>query len=238
MGKDKLKRFEENETFKNLFQPPPGVMYEKDFDLKGKWHEKYFKNNNPITLEIGCGKGEYTTGLAKMFPDRNFIGIDFKGARLWRGCKTAIENNLDNVAFIRNKIEFVGSFFDTDEISEIWITFPDPQSKKYKKRLTSARFLNNYSKFLKKNSIINLKTDSVLMHLFTLDIVKYNNLELLYANSDIYNTSEVDKLLEIKTHYEKLFLEENKKITYMKFRIDKDVEITNNKDFKFEETVK
>lgn len=237
MGKDKLKRFEENKTFKNLFQPPPGEMRNNDFELKGKWNEKYFKNNNPITLEVGCGKGEYTTALAKVFPDRNFIGIDFKGARLWKGCKTAIENKLDNVAFIRNKIEFINSFFDTNEVSEIWITFPDPQPKKLKKRLTSARFLNIYSNIMNKNGTINLKTDSVLMYKFTLDIIKHNNLKLIYENNDIYSSSNTDKLLDIKTHYEKLFLNENKKITFTKFTLSEN-EIINNNDFEFEEADK
>ena len=196
-------------------------MFNNDFELKGKWNKKYFENNKPIILEVGCGRGEYTTGLAEKFPNKNFIGIDYKGARLWRGCKTAMENNMKNVAFIRNKIELVCSFFDENEVDEIWITFPDPQPKKQKKRLTSGRFINNYSKLLKKEGIINLKTDSQLMYKYTIDIIKYNKLELIFATDNLYGENiKKTETHEIKTHYEKKFLAENKKINYLKFKIN------------------
>ena len=237
MGKDKLKRFEENATFEMLFQPSPGVMLNNDFEMKGKWHSDFFKNENPIVLEIGCGKGEYTTGMAEKFPDKNFIGIDFKGARLWRGCRTSIEKGLKNVAFIRNKIEFINSFFTENEVSEIWVTFPDPQRKKQKKRLTSARFLNNYTKILKENGITHLKTDSVLMHEFTKEIIKINNLETLFATNDLYNSDYESDILDIKTHYENLFLAEGKKITYIKFKLNKNTEIINPEERDFEENI-
>ncbi len=221
MGKDKLKRFAENETFEHLFQPVADEMYRNDFHMKGRWHNEYFKNSNPIVLEVGCGKGEYTTSLAEKFPDTNFIGIDFKGARLWKGCKAVADKQMNNVGFIRNKIEFVNSFFSDNEISEIWITFPDPQPKKQKKRLTSSRFLNNYNKILKENGFIHLKTDSVLMHEYTKEILKHNDLEIIQNTDDLYNYNADEYLTGIQTHYEKLYLKENKKITYLKFELNK-----------------
>lgn len=221
MGKDKLRRFKENETFPFLFQPTPDEMYRNDFHLKGKWNKEFFQNNNPIVVELGCGKGEYTTGLAQRYPNKNFIGIDLKGARLWRGCKTVMDNRLTNVAFIRNKIEFVASFFAENEISEIWVTFPDPQPKKQRKRLTSSRFLNNYSKILKPEGTVNLKTDSKLMHLYTLEIIKDNNLNAIFASDDIYAFPERDEILDIKTFYEQKFLAQGIKITYVKFNLEK-----------------
>lgn len=230
MGKDKLRRFKENESFPFLFQPTPDEMYRNDFILKGKWGKDFFLNENPIIVELGCGKGEYTTGLAQQFPDKNFIGIDLKGARLWRGCKTVMENRLANVAFIRNKIEFVASFFAENEISEIWITFPDPQPKKQRKRLTSSRFLNNYSKILKPEGSVNLKTDSRLMHLYTLEIIKENKLNTIFASDDIYSVAQRDEILDIKTFYEKKFLDKGMKITYVKFNLEKEKNYIEPKD--------
>lgn len=217
MGKNKHKRFEENKTFSFLFQPSAQEMYESDFHLKAKWNQEFFKNSNPIILEVGCGKGEYTTGLAEMNPDKNFIGIDIKGPRLWRGCKTVKEKEMKNVAFIRNKVEFLESFFNKNEISEIWITFPDPQPKKIKKRLTSARFLSIYSNIMKENGPVHLKTDSVLMYEFTQEIIQLNKLEMLRSCSDLYIEDEKSELTQIKTYYEKSFLEKGTKITYTKF---------------------
>ncbi|MCF6185817.1 MAG: tRNA (guanosine(46)-N7)-methyltransferase TrmB [Bacteroidales bacterium] len=227
MGKNKLKRFKENETFEHLFQPSAKEMYEKDFFLKGKWGENFFKNNNPIILEVGCGKGEYTVGLAKKNPDKNFIGIDIKGPRLWRGSKTVKEENLKNVAFIRNKVEFLSSFFAENEINEIWITFPDPQPKKMKKRLTSARFLEIYSKILSPNGIIHLKTDSILMHEFTKEILKLNKLNILYSTDNLYETDIKNETTEIKTFYERKFLEDGMKITYLKFNLNEKTKFIN-----------
>ncbi|NPA67672.1 MAG: tRNA (guanosine(46)-N7)-methyltransferase TrmB [Chlorobi bacterium] len=227
MGKNKLKRFKENETFKHLFQPPAKEMYQKDFFLKGKWNKEYFKNENPIILEVGCGKGEYTTGLALKNPGKNYIGIDIKGPRLWRGAKTVKEQNIKNVAFIRNKVEFLTSFFAENEISEIWITFPDPQIKKMKKRLTSARFLELYSNILKPEGFIHLKTDSLLMHEFTKKIIELNNLELITATDDLYSSKLSGEVKEIKTFYEQKFLDEGLKITYLKFRLNKKTNFIN-----------
>jgi tRNA (guanine-N7-)-methyltransferase len=227
MGKDKLQRFAENETFDFLFQPRPHEMYKHDFFLKGKWNSAFFKNDNPITLEIGCGKGEYTTGMAQMFPNRNFIGIDYKGARLWRGCKTTQEKSLTNVAFIRNKIEFLNAFFGEDEISEIWITFPDPQIKKDKKKLSSERFLNIYKTLLQKDGKIFLKTDSVHLYDFTQELIKLNDIPLIFASKDIYGEKQSDRCYNIQTFYEKQFLAEDKKITLTEFILEKNKEYIN-----------
>ncbi|MCF6365402.1 MAG: tRNA (guanosine(46)-N7)-methyltransferase TrmB [Bacteroidales bacterium] len=227
MGKNKLKRFEENKTFLHLFQPSPQEMYEGDFHLKGCWNKKFFKNNNPIVLEVGCGKGEYTVGLAKKNKNINYIGIDIKGPRLWKGSKIVQEEDIKNVAFIRNKVEFLKSFFSENEIREIWITFPDPQKRKMKKRLTSARFLEIYSNILNHEGIIHLKTDSVLMHEFTKEIIQLNKLDLLYKTDNIYNTSTKNELTQIKTYYEQKFIEKGLKITYLKFKLNNKLNFEN-----------
>jgi tRNA (guanine-N7-)-methyltransferase len=220
MGKNKLKRFLENNTFPHLFQPSPEIMYTHDFHLKGKWNSEFFKTNQPIILEVGCGKGEYTVGLAQRHPENNYIGIDIKGPRLWRGSKTVSEMGLHNVAFIRNKVEFLNSFFSENEIMEIWITFPDPQPVKFKKRLTSARFLEIYSKLLVHNGFIHLKTDSDLFYEFTHKIIKKNNLEIVYSTSDLYHSDYMAPEYDIKTFYEQKFLQINKKINYIKFSLN------------------
>ncbi|MEA2042319.1 MAG: tRNA (guanosine(46)-N7)-methyltransferase TrmB [Bacteroidota bacterium] len=227
MSKNKLAKFAENETFDHLFQPRPHTMLKDDFFLKGKWRKEYFKNNNPIVLEVGCGKGEYTTGLAQLFPSKNFIGIDYKGPRLWKGCKTTEEKNLTNVAFIRNKIEFINSFFAENEIDDIWITFPDPQAKKDKKKLTSERFLNNFNTILKPGGKIRLKTDSKHLYEFTKKIIKLNAIELVFDSPDIYGENKVGEAHNIKTFYEKQFLTEAKEITLLKFKLEKDIDYKN-----------
>ncbi|MDR0659847.1 MAG: tRNA (guanosine(46)-N7)-methyltransferase TrmB [Prevotellaceae bacterium] len=221
MGKDKYKRFLENQTFTLLHQPAFEEVFNKDFHLKGHWHSRFFNNANPIVLELGCGKGEYTVAMARMFPDKNFIGIDIKGARMWRGAKTATEEQLPNVAFVRTRIEFIRSIFGENEISEIWITFPDPQMKsnRRKKRLTAAGFLNNYRTFLQPNGIVHLKTDSQFLHEFTKRIIAENKFIRLECCNDIYGTSYANELLSIKTAYEKEFLSQGLPITYLKFNI-------------------
>jgi len=220
MGKDKLQRFKENETFTLLHQPAFETIFRRDFHLKGNWHGTFFNNANPIVLELGCGKGEYTVALARKYPEKNFIGIDIKGARLWRGAKTATMEQMANVAFIRTRIDCIESFFAAGEVSEIWITFPDPQVKNVRKRLTSTLFLSRYRKFLQAGGIIHLKTDSQLLHEYTKALVIHNQLELLEADADIYNSGRADELLSIKTHYEQLFLKQGLPITYLCFRID------------------
>lgn len=221
MGKDKLKRFAENETFNSLYQPSFEEIFHKDYNLKGKWNSQVFHNSNPIVLELGCGRGEYTIDLAREFPQNNFIGIDIKGARLWRGAKTAETEHLKNVAFLRTRIEFIDSIFATDEVSQIWITFADPQIKRDNKRLTNVVFLERYLKFLKNGGIIHLKTDSRFLHEYTLALAQQNELDILEINKDIYGTGRADNILSIKTHYEKQYLERGVPITYLSFRLEK-----------------
>ncbi|MDX1362722.1 tRNA (guanosine(46)-N7)-methyltransferase TrmB [Arenibacter latericius] len=220
-SKNKLKRFKENETFDNVIQPTREEVVSGQFQHKGKWNE-FFGNNNPIVLELGCGKGEYTVGLAKQNTEKNFIGIDIKGARFWRGAKTAIEKEIKNAAFIRSQIELIDQLFAKDEVSEIWITFPDPQIKykRTKHRLTNARFLEKYKSILKEEGTVNLKTDSEFMHGYTLGLLHGSGLEVLYANHDVYkNEGSPKEVLEIQTFYEKQYLEKGKPITYIKFRV-------------------
>lgn len=219
-SKDKLKRFAENETFACLVQPSTSELLEGDHPYKGRWGEVMFHNSNPIVLELGCGKGEYTVSLARRFPARNFIGIDIKGARLWRGARTATEESIPNVAFIRTRIEFIGSLFAAGEISEIWITFADPQEKKARKRLTHPIFLNRYASFLAPGGRIHLKTDSRLLHYYTLALARHNNLTVDMHDDDIYGHGVADEILSIKTFYEQSFLAKGIAITYMRFALD------------------
>ncbi|MCK0161507.1 tRNA (guanosine(46)-N7)-methyltransferase TrmB [Allomuricauda sp. F6463D] len=219
-SKNKLKRFKENETFGNVVQPTREDVL-AGFEHKGNWGS-FFGNNNPIVLELGCGKGEYTVGLAKRNPNKNYIGIDIKGARFWRGAKTAIEQELSNVAFLRTQIELVDHLFGADEVSEIWITFPDPQIKykRTKHRMTNPVFLERYKKILKPEGVINLKTDSEYMHGYTLGIIQGLGHEILYANHDVYkNEGSPSEVLEIQTFYENQYLENGKPITFIQFRI-------------------
>jgi tRNA (guanine-N7-)-methyltransferase len=221
-SKNKLKRFKENETFSNVFQPTREEVISNQLPLKGKWRTDFFKNNNPIVLELGCGKGEYSVGLAERNSNKNFIGIDIKGARFWRGAKTAVENGINNVAFLRTQIELIEHCFDTDEVDEIWITFPDPQIKykRTKHRMTNAEFLNNYKKILKPNGLMHLKTDSEFMHGYTLGLLHGLGHEVLYANHNIYkNEGAPADVTSIQTFYESQYLEVNKPITYIQFRI-------------------
>lgn len=221
-SKNKLKRFNENATFKNVVQPTRQEIENGSFVLKGKWAE-HFGNKNPIVLELGCGKGEYTIGLARMNPNTNYIGLDIKGARLWRGAKTALEEKLNNVAFLRTQIELVDQLFADNEIMEIWITFPDPQIKykRTKHRMTNEVFLKKYKKILIKNGLVHLKTDSEFMHGYTLGLLHGTDNEVLYANHDVYkNEGSPKEVLTIQTFYEKQYLEKGKPITYIKFRLN------------------
>ena len=221
-SKNKLKRFSENETFTNVFQPTREEVVGDQFPLKGKWSSDFFKNDNPIVLELGCGKGEYSVGLAERFPEKNFIGIDIKGARFWRGAKTAVESGMNNVAFVRTQIELINHIFAENEVSEIWITFPDPQIKykRTKHRMTNAEFLERYKKILKPSGLIHLKTDSEFMHGYTLGLLHGLGHEVIYANHNIYkNEGAPAEVTGIQTFYESQYLEVNKSITYIKFRI-------------------
>ena len=220
-SKNKLKRFNENLKFSNLFQPNRDDLISNSFELKGKWNS-FFKNDNPIVLELGCGKGEYTTELAKSNADKNYIGIDIKGARIWKGAKDSIQNKLNNVCFIRTQIELIDKIFDEKEISEIWITFPDPQLKiqRKKHRLTNSKFMSQYKKILKSNGEINLKTDSEFLHGYTLGLIEGMGIDPIFSNHDIYSNNNAPiEALKIKTFYEKKFIK-SKKITFLKFKFD------------------
>jgi tRNA (guanine-N7-)-methyltransferase len=246
VGKNKLARWAELETFSNVVQPEPSFSTGSDHVLKGNWNAEIFGNNNPIILELGCGKGEHTLGLSDLFPGCNFIGVDIKGARIWRGAKTACEKQLINVAFLRTRIEFINSFFGPDEIDEIWLTFPDPHpgKKNSNKRLTCPWFLNKYRNFLKDRGIIHLKTDNKELYNYTLKLVTDNALELLFTTDDmdsmrlnktivpvnlysfpsdpVYMERTSTAIISIRTHYELKFLEEGMKISYLAFRLEKD----------------
>ena len=228
MGKNKLARWTELGSYDNVIQPEIEDVSGKDHPIKGRWNQDLFKNGNPITIELGCGKGEYTVGLANNFPQNNFIGIDIKGARMWRGAKTSNEQKLPNVAFLRTRIEFINSFFSSHEVDEIWITFPDPHpgGRNSNKRLTSPWFLNSYRLFLKDKGLIHLKTDNKELYDFTCKVLSHNNVETIISTNDLY-TEKIDNILSIRTHYEKIFLDAGLKINYLSFRLDKEKIIEN-----------
>ena len=213
MGKDKLRRFAEIEVFSNVLQLDAGKPF------KGEWGSRFFKNNNPVVLELACGKGEYTVNLAVLFPQKNFIGIDYKGNRIWRGAKTAIEDCVTNVAFLRMQIENLVDYFAPGEVDEIWITFPDPQPQlsREKKRLTSPRFLTMYRQILKPGGFVNLKTDNDQLHAYTVEKIVEFELNLHIRTEDLYQSEHADEVLSIKTYYEKKYLKHNKNINYLKF---------------------
>ncbi len=220
-NKNKLQRFAENLTFPNLFQ----YRYEEvvnGFFLKGKWNKEFFKNDHPLILELGCGKGEYTVGMAQKHPKKNFIGVDIKGARLWRGLKTAQEENLKNVAFVRTRIELSEYYFGQQEVYELWITFPDPQIKasRERKRLTSPQFLKRYARFLKPGAVIHLKTDALLLYDYTREVIELGGHTLLDSNEDIYGSGMDNEMTQIQTFYEKKWLEYGTKIKTLAFKLN------------------
>ena len=219
-SKNKLKKFIENESFPNVIQPERKELLSDSFIYKGNWNKLYFKNNNPIIVELGCGKGEYTVNLAKSNPSKNYIGIDIKGARFWRGAKTSLDENLENVVFLRTQIELIDFVFGKQEVKEIWLTFPDPQIKyqRRKHRLTNPLFLNIYKNILVDKGMVHLKTDSEFLHGYTLGVLKGLSIKPLFSNHDIYkNNNAPAEVINIKTHYEKLFLETKKNISYLRF---------------------
>ena len=247
MGHDKLRKFAENETFSCLLQPDASAVLDKsgdpslglrlhDHPIKGHWNSSMFRKDQPIVLELGCGKGEYTIDLSKRVPDRNYIGVDIKGARLWRGAKTATEEGLPNVAFLRTRIEFIEAFFGPGEVSEIWLTFSDPQLKSENSRLTSPLFLERYRKFLKPGGIIHLKTDSRFLHEYSKAVALENGLTILDSTVDLYGrcslpSEGLDALYEVQTFYEKMFLSQGYKITYLEFTIDHEGPYAHPSDF-------
>lgn len=219
-----MRKWAEMEKYSHVIQPRFEDVFRKDHELKGRWKEAFFGNNNPLALELGCGKGEYTIGMAKQFPGKNFLGIDIKGARMWKGTSTAKQESIDNVGFLRTRIELIKSFFDKDEVDEIWLTFPDPQLKKRrnKKRLTGSRFLNRYRSFLKKGGLIHLKTDSRQLYDYTVKLLNKNKLDIVSSTTDLYSEKKTGQSRLIRTHYEQMFLDAGKKITYICFRLDND----------------
>lgn len=227
MGKGKLHKFQENQTFNHVIEPEVKEYVEHNHSLKGKWGNIFFKNANPIVLELGCGKGEYSVGLAKMYANKNFIGVDIKGARIWKGAKTSYENNMTNIAFLRTRIELINSFFDANEADEIWITFPDPQMKKRRarKRLTSSGFLTLYQRLIKHNGVIHLKTDSKFLYKYTNAVVAINNLEVIKNTANLYAENWTDEILSIQTHYEKLHIDEGDSIHYISFRLNNNINL-------------
>ena len=229
MGKGKLAKFAEMETFSNVFQYPFSVVDNVPFEMKGHWREQYFKNNHPVVLELGCGKGEYTVELARLYPEMNFIGVDIKGARMWTGAKQALEAGLKNVAFLRTNIEIIDRFFAESEVQEIWLTFSDPQMKNAHKRLTSTFFLNRYRKFLVDGGIVHLKTDSNFLFTYTTCMVKENKLPVVFSTEDLYHTEGLDeethKILSIQTYYESMWIERGLNIRYMKFLLPQQGEL-------------
>jgi len=219
MSKKKLIRFRENKNFSCLFEPKALDMLKEDFHLKGRWHSEYFKNSNPITLELGCGRGEYTIAQATMFPDRNFMGADIKGSRLFFGARNVLENNITNACFLRTQIELINRIIDR-EISEIWITFPDPMPTRPRHRLTAPRYLNSYRDLLCSGGTVCLKTDDYDLFDFTRMIAQENNLEILAQTDNLYHSNVLESMPQIQTTYEKRFLAEGKNICFIKFRLN------------------
>jgi len=229
MGKNKLAKFAEMAEFRHVLQYPFATLQEKGFDLQGKWNESFFHNDHPIVLELGCGKGEYTVGLARLFPDKNFIGVDIKGARMWSGATQALNEELPNVAFLRTNIEIIDRFFGVDEVQEIWLTFSDPQMKNVHKRLSSTMFLNRYRRFLVDGGMIHLKTDSNFLFTYTTYMVQHNHLPLLSSTTDLYHSelSDADRrILAIQTYYESQWIARGLNIKYMKFALPREGELT------------
>ena len=223
MSKGKLAKFADMETYENVFQYPFSVVEHVPFEMKGHWHEQYFHNDHPIVLELGCGKGEYTVGLAKRYPDMNFIGVDIKGARMWTGATQAIQEGLKNVAFLRTNIEVIDRFFSPGEVQEIWLTFSDPQMKNPRKRLTSTYFMNRYRHFLIDGGIIHLKTDSNFLFTYTTYMVEKNHLPLDFRTENLYGSTHSDpvaaKAASIQTYYEQMWIDRGLDIRYMLFHL-------------------
>lgn len=227
MGKGKLQKFSENASFGHVIEPTVKEFIATNHPLKGKWNEDFFKNQQPIVLELGCGRGEYSVGMARMFPEKNFIGVDIKGARIWKGAKLSFQDQMKNIAFLRTRIELINNFFAPGEVDEIWITFPDPQKKKRraKKRLTSSVFLKLYQNLLKDNGIVHLKTDSTFMYDYTVTVADFNKLGIIQKSPDLYSENWVDSLLSIKTYYEGLHIDEGTHINYICFHLKQETQL-------------
>ena len=227
MGKNKLSKFADMAGYPHVFEAPFSEISSQDtFEMRGKWHTAFFKNNNPIVLELGCGRGEYTVGLARLFPDKNFIGVDIKGARMWSGATESLSEGLENVAFLRTNIEFIDRFFAPDEVSEIWLTFSDPQMKKATKRLTSTYFMERYRRFLTDGGLIHVKTDSNFLFTYTDYMIKANSLPVEFSTENLYNETLTEdapeglrRVLGIQTYYEQQWIARGLNIKYVRFRL-------------------
>lgn len=226
MGKNKLEKFADMASYPHVFEYPYSVVDNVPFDMKGQWHQKFFKNDHPIVLELGCGRGEYTVGLGQMFPDKNFIGVDIKGARMWSGATESLNAGMNNVAFLRTNIEIIDRFFDQGEVSEIWLTFSDPQMKKATKRLTSTYFMERYRRFLADNGLVHVKTDSHFMFTYTKYMLEHNQLPVEFITEDLYHSGCADDILGIRTYYEQQWLDRGLNIKYIKFRLPLNGELT------------
>ncbi|UKK51620.1 tRNA (guanosine(46)-N7)-methyltransferase TrmB [Prevotella sp. E13-17] len=224
MSKGKLAKFADMETYENVFQYPYSVVDEVPFEMRGRWREDYFHNDNPIVLELGCGKGEYAVELAKLYPNKNFIGVDIKGARMWTGATRALKEGQKNVAFLRTNIEIIDRFFAPNEVQEIWLTFSDPQMKNPRKRLTSTYFMERYRRFLIDKGIIHLKTDSNFLFTYTGYMIDKNQLPVIVKTEDLYHDNQIDdkELLSIQTYYESMWLARGLNIRYVKFQLPHD----------------
>ena len=219
MSKGKLEKFADMASYPHVFEYPYSVVDDVPFEMKGEWNERFFKNDHPIVLELGCGRGEYTVGLGRMFPDKNFIGVDIKGARMWSGATESLQSGMTNVAFLRTNIEIIDRFFAPGEVSEIWLTFSDPQMKKATKRLTSTYFMERYRKFLVDGGIVHLKTDSNFMFTYTRYMIEKNALPVEVMTEDLYHSGMADDILSIKTYYEQQWLDRGLNIKYVKFHL-------------------
>ena len=225
MSKGKLAKFADMAAFPHVFEYPFSVVDNVPFEMRGAWNERFFKNDHPIVLELGCGRGEYTVGLGRLFPEKNFIGVDIKGARMWSGAKESVETGMTNVAFLRTNIEIIDRFFAPGEVSEIWLTFSDPQMKKATKRLTSTYFMERYRRFLVDNGLIHLKTDSNFMFTYTRYMVEHNHLPVEVLTDDLYHSGLADEILSIRTYYEQQWLDRGLNIKYLRFRLPHEVEL-------------
>jgi tRNA (guanine-N7-)-methyltransferase len=221
MAKNKLKRFADMAAYPNVIAPGFEEVFRADFRLKGRWVDEVFGNRHPLALELGCGKGEYTVALARKYPEKNFIGVDIKGARIWVGATDALQNNLTNVAFLRTRIEFIRSCFAAGEVSEIWITFPDPQPQQSRenRRLTSPRFLQSYREIMQPEGVVHLKTDSQSLFEYTREVIESNHLRVLACTGDLYHSGYTDDILSVQTYYEKIFMDKGFSIKYLKFQV-------------------
>ena len=222
MGKGKLAKFADLANYPHVFEYPYSVVDNVPFELKGKWGESFFKNDHPIVLELGCGRGEYTVGLGRLFPEKNFIGVDIKGARMWTGATESLREGMKNVAFLRTNIEIIDRFFGENEVSEIWLTFSDPQMKKPTKRLSSSFFLERYRRFLKDGGLVHLKTDSNFLYTYTRLLIEENQLPVLVQTDDLYHSGQADEILSIQTYYEQQWLDRGMNIKYIKFALPKE----------------